>query len=260
MATSYVTPALAETRDYLKTQTGLDNFSLGIVNNETDASYHHGWSQRDTDGSDYSWDESSRDWSWKTNAARALDIGNFSRLRELSLWLVSQCEANRRDPRVNVDCADIREIIYSPDGKTVKRWDRLGIRTSGDPSHREHTHVSWFADAEHRSKVGPFKRFFGTGKAPNMMFLQIKGHQEVYGSDLVNTRAMPEGTWGWCQQLINSGVPFFKDLPDMATLLKVGGPLAPEISSGGLVQHSHTVESQSVFVAGSQTGAAVASS
>lgn len=160
MATSYAPPAILEVREYLKPITGLDNFGLGIVNSETDASYHHGWSQRDSDGTDYSWQESSRDWSHKTNAARALDIGMFPQLRAFSVWLVAQCEANRRNPAVNVDCADIREIVYSPDGIVVKRWDRLGKRTTGSLSHRTHTHVSWFADAEHKSKIGPFKRFF----------------------------------------------------------------------------------------------------
>jgi hypothetical protein len=154
MASSYAPATILEVRHYLKPITGLSDIELGIVNNETDASYHHGWSQRDTDGSDYSWDESSRDWSHKTNAARALDVGMFSRLREMSMWIVGQCQAGA------ADCADVREIIYSPDGVTVLRWDRLGIRTSGSKSHTTHTHFSWFADAENRSKVGPFTRFF----------------------------------------------------------------------------------------------------
>src|SRR5688572_1526213 len=154
MVSSYAPEKILEVRRYLKPLTGLSDIELGIVNNETDASYHHGWSQRDTDGTDYSWDESSRDWSHKTDAARALDVGMFDRLREMSVWMVGQCEAGA------ADCADIREIIYSPDGKVVKRWDRLGVRTSGSLSHTTHTHFSWFADAEYRRKVGPFKRFF----------------------------------------------------------------------------------------------------
>jgi hypothetical protein len=44
------------------------------------------------------------------------------------LWLVGRCKAG--DP----DAADIREIIYTPDGKTVQRYDRLGIRSTGDSS------------------------------------------------------------------------------------------------------------------------------
>ena len=154
MATSYAPEAILEVRRYLKPITGLSDIELGIVNNETDASYHHGWSQRDTDGSDYSWDESLRDSSHRTNAARALDVGMFPQLREMSMWIVGQCKAGA------ADCADFREIIYSPDGVTVLRWDRLGIRSSGSKSHTTHTHFSWFADAENRRKVGPFQRFF----------------------------------------------------------------------------------------------------
>jgi hypothetical protein len=157
MATSYAPDMILEVRHYLKPLTGLSDIELGIVNNETDASYHHGWSQRDTDGTDYSWDESSRDWSHKTNAARALDVGMFGQLREMSMWIVEQCRIGA------ADCADIREIIYSPDGVTVLRWDRLGKRSSGSKSHTTHTHFSWFADAEYRRKVGPFQRFFEEG-------------------------------------------------------------------------------------------------
>jgi hypothetical protein len=257
MATSYVTPALSETREYLKIHTGLDNFGLGIVNNETDASYHHGWSQRDTDGTDYSWDESHRDWNWKTDAARALDIGNFNRLRELSTWLVEECR------RGAPDCADIREIIYSPDGKTVKRWDRLGIRTSGSSSHTTHTHVSWFADAEHRSKVGPFKRFFESGKVLviDVFFAMVPSDPSgaVYVSDGINSRAVPGGQWDvTCEPLMAAGVPMVH-YPSLESLFDGCGPLVTK-GGGGLVQHTHAVESQSVFVAGSVTGAAAVGS
>jgi len=154
MPSSYAPAAILEVRHYLKTLTGLSDVELGIVNDETDASYHHGWSQRDSDGSDYSWDESLRDSSHKTNAARALDVGMFGRLREMSIWMAQQCQAGA------ADCADIREVIYSPDGRTVVRWDRLGRRSSGSSSHLTHTHFSWFADAEDRRKVSPFQRFF----------------------------------------------------------------------------------------------------
>lgn len=202
-ASSYVPPALHELREYLKPKTGLDNISIGIVNNETDASYHHGWSQRDTDGSDYSWDESPRDWTHKTNAARALDIGMFDRLRELSLWLVGECQ------RGAPDCADIREIIYSPDGKVVKRWDRLGIRTTGGSSHLTHTHVSWFADAEHNSKVGPFKRFFGddTDMDPNQ---DAALKAMVYMKPTFDVDENGDG------QLENRPVPFTNAINDLA--------------------------------------------
>ena len=78
-----------------------------------------------------------------------MDVGTFSvrsgggthNLRTFSTWMVAQCVANAADTR------DIREIIYSPDGRTVRRWDRLGRRTSGDSSHLYHTHFSFFRDS-----------------------------------------------------------------------------------------------------------------
>lgn len=158
---TYAPARLLEARAFLKPHTGLDNITLGIVGDEQHlGGYHHGWDQRRLTG-DYSWSESTRDSSHRTNAARALDIGVFPRLRELSVWLVEQCRANAPDTR------DIRELIYSPDGKTVRRWDRLGRRSTGDSSHLTHTHVSWFADAEHRDKTAVFKRFFGDDMTPD---------------------------------------------------------------------------------------------
>lgn len=162
MAATYAPRALLDLRAYLKIHTGItDNRALGIVSDDNDQSYHHGLVDRQT--RDYSFDESPRDWSHTTDAASAIDIGNFARLRELSIWLAQRCEANRRDPKVNKDCADVREIIYSPDGRTVVRWDRLRIRSSGDSSHLTHTHVSWHRDAETRDKTAPFRVFFEGG-------------------------------------------------------------------------------------------------
>jgi hypothetical protein len=185
VATSYAPEAILEVRRYLKPITGLSDIELGIVNNETDASYHHGWSQRDSDGSDYSWDESLRDSSHKTNAARALDVGMFSRLREMSAWVVGQCQAGA------ADCADFREIIYSPDGVKVVRWDRLGIRTSGGLSHLRHTHFSWFADAENRRKVSPFQRFFEGGAMTPLQDAQ-NSNSEHYLQSIVGMAAQAE--------------------------------------------------------------------
>lgn len=98
---------------------------------------------------DYSVNESSRDRLGLTLHAAALDIGRFAvrtrlgtfDLRHFSRWLVAQCVAGTRDTR------DSREVIYSPDGKVVRRWDRLGRRTSGDSSHLSHTHISYHRDA-----------------------------------------------------------------------------------------------------------------
>lgn len=147
----------------------LDPAEVGIVGDTRHAeggdSYHLGADQiRPRNGRDrYSVDESPRDRNGLTNDACALDVGWFEvrvggkthNLRSFSIWLVAQCKAGTSDTR------DIREIIYSPDGKTVKRWDRLGRRTTGDKSHLTHTHGSWFRDAikAGRDQTAVFRRY-----------------------------------------------------------------------------------------------------
>jgi hypothetical protein len=142
-------PTLAAARSLLLANLpGLDPVSVGIVGDAAHrGGYHCGRDRVDAD--DYSVRESSRDRLGLTEAASALDIGQWSArvggkshdLRSMSVWLVAQCKANTPDSR------DIREIIYSPDGVTVRRWDRLGKRSSGDSSHRWHTHISYHRDA-----------------------------------------------------------------------------------------------------------------
>ncbi|MFG1777437.1 hypothetical protein ACGFIR_23785 [Micromonospora sp. NPDC049051] len=112
---------------------------------------------------DYSVVESSRDSSGLTLDASALDVGSFRvsvagrthDLRSFSTWCVAQCTAGSADSR------DIREIIYSPDGKVVRRWDRLRKRTSGDSSHLWHTHFSFFRDSTkaNRDQTPLFRRY-----------------------------------------------------------------------------------------------------
>ncbi|MEU7843958.1 hypothetical protein AB0B39_23695 [Micromonospora sp. NPDC049114] len=126
----------------------LEPAEVGIVGNAAHRGGYHCGSDR-LDSDDYSLRESSRDRNGLTLDAAALDVGGFSvrsggrthTLASFSLWCVGQCKAGAADTR------DIREIIYSPDGTTVKRWDRLGKRSSGDSSHRWHTHFSFFRDA-----------------------------------------------------------------------------------------------------------------
>lgn len=106
-----------------------------------------------------------RDKAGLTNAASAIDIGQFSGslagLRTFSLWLVARASAG--------EAPDIREIIYSPDGKVVRRWDN-STRTSyvggdgtgqGDNSHLYHTHISFYRDSEARDKIALIGRYFG---------------------------------------------------------------------------------------------------
>jgi hypothetical protein len=144
----------------------IDPLSVGIVGDDSHAasgtSYHLG--KDALKSSSYSIVESSRDRNGLTNGAAAIDFGWFSvkaggvthNLRTFSAWLVAQCKAGA------ADTLDIREIIYSLDGVTVKRWDRLGIRSTGDSSHTEHTHVSYFRDSESRAKTPLINRYFAS--------------------------------------------------------------------------------------------------
>ncbi|MGW3608931.1 hypothetical protein ACWD6N_03430 [Micromonospora sp. NPDC005163] len=143
----------------------LDAAEAGIVPDPLHRGGYHCGSDR-TVTNDYSVVESPRDKAGLTDYASALDVGGFSvtaggrthTLSSFSLWCVGQCVANAADTR------DIREIIYSPDGNTVKRWDRLGKRSSGDSSHRWHTHFSFHRDAikAGRDLTPLFRRYLTT--------------------------------------------------------------------------------------------------
>lgn len=167
---SYAPDSLKAARTfYIRTLTDeagykIDPLAVGIVGDDSHAnsgtSYHLGKDALKPTA--YSIVESPRDRDGLSGAAMALDLGWFSfkvggvthNLRTFSKWLVEQCEANTPDTR------DIREVIYSLDGKTVKRWDRLGRRTTGDSSHTTHTHESWFRDSEDRDKTAHLRRYF----------------------------------------------------------------------------------------------------
>lgn len=161
---TYAPTSLQQARTLLITTIpGLSGAAVGIVGSTghaaTGTSYHLGADQLKK--SAYSLVESPRDRSRVSDAAAALDIGEFSftvrntinTLRSFSWWLVDQCRRDAPDTR------DIREVIWSPDGKTVRRWDRLERRTTGDDSHRWHTHISYFRDSENRDKAGLFRRY-----------------------------------------------------------------------------------------------------
>jgi len=132
----------------------LDPAEAGIVGDTSHAeggdSYHLGKDQIRTSGHRYSVDESPRDKRGLDGYASAMDVGYFKvttprgtfSLRDYSTWLVGLCRAG--DP----DTKDLREVIYSPDGKVVKRWDREGDRSTGDTSHLYHTHLSEYRDAD----------------------------------------------------------------------------------------------------------------
>ena len=140
----------------------LESDEVGIVGDPKHrGGYHCGKDRVDSD--DYSVRESSRDRNGLTLDAAALDVGWFElrvggkthNLRTFSIWAVAQCKARKPDTH------DIREIIYSTDGKTVKRWDALGKRTTGDSSHLSHTHFSFYRDAikAGRDQTALFRRY-----------------------------------------------------------------------------------------------------
>lgn len=141
-------------------RTDLDPAEVGIVGGPDHFGGYHCGKDRVVDG-DYSVVESKRDRSGLSGAASAIDIGWFEarvggrvhNTYSLGRWLSSECAAGAADTK------DIREVIYSPDGQRVKRWDRLGVRTSGDDSHLWHIHISYFRDSEARDKTALFRRY-----------------------------------------------------------------------------------------------------
>ncbi|MFG3715810.1 hypothetical protein [Micromonospora sp. NPDC047730] len=143
----------------------LEPIEVGIVGDTAHQrqgdSYHLGTPEQRSYG--YSVGESPRDRAGLSVYASALDVGAFRvttpkgtfDLAHFSRWCVAQCVAEAPDTN------DIREIIYSPDGRVVKRWDRLGRRSSGDDSHLWHTHFSFFRDATRsgRDQTPLFRRY-----------------------------------------------------------------------------------------------------
>ncbi|WP_431728570.1 hypothetical protein [Verrucosispora sp. TAA-831] len=143
----------------------LEPAEVGIVGDANHRGGYHTGSDRVV-ANDYSVIESPRDRNGLTLDAAALDVGMFrvrsgGRTHDLSTfstWCVVQCEEDTADSR------DIREIIYSPDGKVVRRYDRLRRRSSGDRSHLWHTHFSFFRDSikAGRDQTPLFRRYLTT--------------------------------------------------------------------------------------------------
>jgi hypothetical protein len=151
---------------YLHSVTGLPWDGLGLQHFVPGGGgYHEGNNLLAAAGrldSDYSKRESERDRPG-TDGSSAIDVGDFNivhngrRLRlveDFNPWLIAQCKAG------TPDTLWIREVIHTLDRKVVKRWDRLGIRSTGDSTHLYHTHISGFRDEENTPKTPLFKRFF----------------------------------------------------------------------------------------------------
>lgn len=161
---TFAPPTIKEVRALLKGEDAdLDDNELGIVGGPshvaTGTSYHLGEDQLIMSKNPYS-ARTARDLAGLSNAASALDVDDdLDELRELSTWIVEECRAGAPDT------LDIREVIYSPDGVAVLRWDReRGVGSApvpdSDTSHRTHTHFSWYRDSEFRDKTAVFRRFF----------------------------------------------------------------------------------------------------
>lgn len=141
--------------------------NLGVVGdaNHT-AGYHLGkdriYAPSGLGGADYSV-QLERDKRGLSDAAAAIDLGrmegSLQLLYKFSRWLVQRCQEGADGTR------DVREIIYSPDGKQVQRYSGVDqqIHTgpgNGDLSHVSHTHISWFRDSQDRDKIGVFAPYF----------------------------------------------------------------------------------------------------
>jgi len=144
----------------------LEPNEVGIVADENHIGGYHCGSdrvRRDANGTitDYSVIESMRDRTGLSIYAAGIDVGWFQHvingkthnMHTFNAWLVGECQRGAADTR------DIREVIYTLDGVTVKRWDRLGRRTTGDKSHLGHTHMSEFRDARGRNMPRLFRRY-----------------------------------------------------------------------------------------------------
>lgn len=187
---SYAPASLLTLRQYLQTRTHLSPVSLGIVGDSKHHSGYHLGRDRIRDiHTDYS-TTTVRDRAGLTDAASAMDIGSFPHLREFSVWLVHYCQHN------GAGSQDIREIIYSPDGVAVLRYDRArGIAShprsgEADDSHRTHTHISWYRDSQNRTKLVPFAAYFDKAPAVSRYQVQITAPTRLYdapGGTLVGT-------------------------------------------------------------------------
>ncbi|SIQ37859.1 hypothetical protein [Micromonospora avicenniae] len=181
----------------------LEPAEVGIVGDPSHRGGYHCGSDRVVKN-DYSVVESSRDRNGLTLDAAALDVGQFRvasggsthDLRTFSTWCVAQCAAGAADTR------DLREIIYSPDGRVVRRWDRLGKRSSGDNSHLWHTHFSFFRDSikAGRDQTPLFRRYLTSiGLLEDDM--SEKAEQEIhsvytgmfFGGSSMGRRVDPDG-------------------------------------------------------------------
>lgn len=172
---TYAPDALKQDRQYLldtynahpgNVSSDLEPDEVGIVGDPAHKGGYHCGSDRLVPD-DYS-NKTARDRRGLTEAASAIDIGMFSvkgadgktyDWKDLSVWMVAECRKGAPGTR------DIREIIYTDDGKRVLRWDRENGQDSpphtgeADNSHLTHTHTSKYRDSESRRLTPLFERW-----------------------------------------------------------------------------------------------------
>lgn len=208
-------------QDYLHTRTGLPWDALGIIHaTPQGGGYHEGFDTLAAADrapgpqytySDYSYAESpDRDRPFVTNAGSALDCGDFSVTyngRTVTHRTIINLVLNEVNKPGRGRCHDLREMIYeSPEGSgVVLRWDALGIRNTGDSSHRTHTHFSFFRDSQgRRANAGNFidlikEAFEGAPSTPPAP----TGHEE---EDMTRDIPQAPGFDSVCIQPVNDGI------------------------------------------------------
>lgn len=220
---TYAPADLLAVRQFLLSSTGLSGGAVGIVGDPahmTGGGAHLGNDDLARIGkldSDYTKRESPRDRPG-TNAASAIDIGAWSGRRgaaqvtflEFNARLVAACRNG--DPRA----ADIREVIYTPDGSTVRRWDRLGIRSTGDSSHLYHTHVTRFRDAEGRAAAD--------GNLLGLIKAIIEGDDDVNAEQdtLLKSDAWRTHTIIFDEEKVPANAPYIAGQPNLLRARLVG--------------------------------------
>ena len=199
---SYAPQPLLELLGYLVRTTGQPSGNFGVVGNAAHVKgYHLGKDRIFTippglGAADYSI-QNARDDN-PTNGASALDIKlPAADLRALSVWLVAQARGG------NPLAADLREIIYSPDGVMVLRWDaqRGGLPQPGeaDNTHLWHTHLSYYRDSEARDKTALFRAYYEDDmsyeyKAERWLLDGGPGHVTTLGAPLKADGVTPDYT------------------------------------------------------------------
>lgn len=167
---TFAPDTIKELAAYWVAQGGVNSGIVGDLAHQGRASYHNGQDVIEkygrTTATDYTIRNERDREPYLTNASAGLDLGkldgSLADLQKFSRWLVTRCQADATGYR------DIRDVIYSPDGNVVMRWDNYakalyhgGDGTGqGDDSHLWHTHISFPRDSEMRAKVALFQPYF----------------------------------------------------------------------------------------------------